>query len=146
MKNMMSGFKDFIMRGNVVDLAVGIVIGGAFTAVVTGLLDGIINPLIAAIFGQPDISGVGQFEINESLFSIGVFLNAVLNFLIVAAALYFIVVAPLNHLAERRARGKEEEPEPMEQDVILLQEIRDLLAAQRPGATSAEPPHSSHGL
>ena len=142
MKNMMSGFKDFIMRGNVVDLAVGIVIGGAFAAVVTGLLDGIINPLIAAIFGQPNISRVGQFEINESLFSIGLFLNAVLNFLIVAAARDFIVVAPLNHLAERRARGKEEEPEPMEQNVILLQEIRDLLAEQRPEGSRGEVPRT----
>lgn len=130
MKNLLAGFKEFVMRGNVVDLAVGIVIGGAFTAVVTGLLDGIINPLIAAIFGQPDISQVLSFTINDAHFSIGVFLNAVLNFLIVAAALYFVVVAPLNHLAERRARGQEEEPEPLAQDTVLLQEIRDLLAAQ----------------
>jgi len=130
MKNLLAGFKEFVMRGNVVDLAVGIVIGAAFTAVVQGLLDGIINPLIAAIFGKPDISDVWSFEINNAVFSIGVFLNAVLNFLIVAAALYFIVVAPLNHLAERRARGKEEEPEPLAMDTVLLQEIRDLLAAQ----------------
>jgi len=129
-KNLLAGFKEFVMRGNVVDLAVGIVIGTAFTAVVNGLLDGIINPLIAAIFGQPDISGVGHFVINEANFSIGLFLNAVLNFLIIAAALYFIVVAPLNHLAARRARGQEEEPEPLAQDTVLLQEIRDLLAAQ----------------
>ena len=130
MKNLLAGFKEFVMRGNVVDLAVGIVIGTAFTAVVNGLLDGIINPLIAAIFGQPDISGVGHFVINEANFSIGLFLNAVLNFLIIAAALYFIVVAPLNHLAARRARGQEAEPEPLAQDTVLLQEIRDLLAAQ----------------
>ncbi|WP_166850409.1 large conductance mechanosensitive channel protein MscL [Isoptericola sp. BMS4] len=127
---MLAGFKAFIMRGNVVDLAVGIVIGTAFAAVVTGLLDGIINPLIAAIFGKPDISDVWSFEINESLFSIGVFLNAVLNFLIVAAALYFVVVMPLNKLAERRARGQEPEPEEIPQDVALLTEIRDLLATQ----------------
>ncbi|MCA5892955.1 large conductance mechanosensitive channel protein MscL [Isoptericola sp. NEAU-Y5] len=137
MKSLMSGFKEFVMRGNVVDLAVGIVIGTAFTAVVSGLLDGIINPLIAAIFGQPDISNVMTFPINNAVFSIGLFLNAVLNFLIVAAALYFIVVAPLNHLAERRARGQEEEPEPMDQNVILLQEIRDLLAAQSTGGPGA---------
>lgn len=127
---MLAGFKAFIMRGNVVDLAVGIVIGGAFAAVVTGLLDGIINPLIAAIFGEPDISGVWSFEINEAVFSVGVFLNAVLNFLIVAAALYFVVVMPLNKLAERRARGQEPEPEEIPQDVALLTEIRDLLATQ----------------
>ncbi len=143
MKNMMSGFKDFIMRGNVVDLAVGIVIGGAFTAVVTGLLDGIINPLIAAIFGKPDISGVGHFVINDANFSVGLFLNAVLNFLIIAAALYFVVVAPLNHLAELRARGRVEEPEPPAEDIALLQEIRDLLAAQRSGGTPGEDPESS---
>lgn len=127
---MLAGFKAFIMRGNVVDLAVGIVIGGAFAAVVTGLLDGIINPLIAAIFGEPDISGVWSFEINKAEFSVGVFLNAVLNFLIVAAALYFVVVMPLNKLAERRARGQEPEPEEIPQDVALLTEIRDLLATQ----------------
>jgi large conductance mechanosensitive channel len=127
---MLSGFKAFIMRGNVVDLAVGIVIGSAFTAVVTGLLDGIINPLIAAVFGEPDISGVWSFSVNGSVFSVGVFLNAVLNFLIVAAALYFLVVMPLNKLAERRAHGQEPEPEEVPEDVALLTEIRDLLSAQ----------------
>ncbi|MFE6971119.1 large conductance mechanosensitive channel protein MscL [Isoptericola sp. NPDC057653] len=139
MKNLLAGFKEFVLRGNVVDLAVGIVIGAAFTAVVTGLLDGIINPLIAAIFRQPDISHVLSFTINEAKFSIGLFLNAVLNFLIIAAALYFIVVAPLNHLAARRARGQEEEPAPLAQDTVLLQEIRDLLAAQSGGVQSDRP-------
>ncbi|WP_402467214.1 large conductance mechanosensitive channel protein MscL [Isoptericola aurantiacus] len=129
MKNALAGFKVFIMRGNVVDLAVGIVIGGAFAGVISGLQAGIINPLIAAVFGQPDLSGVWAFTINQAHFSIGVFLSAVLNFLIVAATLYFLVVLPMNKLAERRARGQEPEPEPVpEPDVVLLAEIRDLLA------------------
>ncbi|WP_418276030.1 large conductance mechanosensitive channel protein MscL [Isoptericola jiangsuensis] len=127
---MLSGFKTFIMRGNVVDLAVGIVIGTAFSAVVTGLLDGLINPFIAAVFGQTDISEVGEFTINSAEFSIGLFLDPLLKFLIVAATLYLAVVLPMNALAERRARGKEPEPAPVpEPDVVLLAEIRDLLAA-----------------
>jgi large conductance mechanosensitive channel len=128
---MLSGFKTFIMRGNVVDLAVGIVIGAAFTAVVNGLLNGLINPFIAAIFGQTDISKVGWFEINKADFSVGLFLDPLLKFVIVAAVLYFFVVLPMNTLAARRARGQEPEPEPVpEPDVVLLAEIRDLLAAE----------------
>lgn len=127
---MLAGFKTFIMRGNVVDLAVGIVIGGAFALVITGLMDGILNPLIAAIFGQPDISGVGKFELNGAVFSIGLFLQAVLNFLIVAAALYFFVVLPMNTYAERRRRVDDEVDEEPEADLALLTEIRDLLAEQ----------------
>jgi large conductance mechanosensitive channel len=141
---MLKGFKEFIMRGNVIDLAVGIILGAAFTAVVTGLMDGILNPLIAAIFGEPDISGVGGFTVNGSAFSIGLFLQAVLNFLIVAAALYFFVVVPINHLQERRKAGIEPESEAPAEDVLVLQEIRDLLASQhatgRPGATGPTGP------
>jgi large conductance mechanosensitive channel len=125
---MLKGFKDFLMRGNVVDLAVAVVIGAAFAAVVKALLDGLINPLIAAIFGKPDLTGVGVFHINGAVFSIGLFLTAVINFLIVATAIYFIVVVPMNHLAERRKRGEEPEPEAPTEEVILLTEIRDLLS------------------
>lgn len=137
MKSMLAGFKEFIMRGSVVDLAVGIIIGGAFTAVVTAMVDNILNPIIGAIFGKPDLTGLWDITlrgahdgIDASVLSVGGFLNAVLNFLIIAAALYFAIVMPLNKLAERRARGQEEEPEPLAQDTVLLQEIRDLLAAQ----------------
>lgn len=141
---MLKGFKEFIMRGNVIDLAVGIILGASFTAVVTGLMTGILNPLIAAIFSQPDISGVGGFTLNGADFSIGTFLQAVLNFLIVAAALYFLVVLPINHLQERRKAGTEPEPEAPAEDVLILQEIRDLLAAQqgagRSGATGPAGP------
>jgi len=130
---MLAGFKQFIMRGNVVDLAVGIVIGGAFATVITAFVDGLLTPLIAAVFGQPDLTAVGNFKLNGAEFSIGLVLDALLKFLIVAAALYFFVVMPMNHLAERRARGQEPEPEPVpEPDVVLLTEIRDLLAGGGP--------------
>src|SRR6201999_3520139 len=99
---MLKGFKDFIMRGNVVDLAVAVVIGAAFGAVVTKLVADIITPLIAAIGGQPDFSTL-KFTINKSTFLYGDFINAVISFVIVAAAIYFMVVLPLNKLAERRA-------------------------------------------
>ncbi|MFD6136200.1 large conductance mechanosensitive channel protein MscL [Isoptericola sp. NPDC056618] len=134
---MFAGFKEFIMRGSVVDLAVGIIIGSAFTAVVTAMVDNILNPIIGAIFGKPDLTNLWDItlrgahgDIGPSVLSVGGFLDAVLNFLIVAAALYFAIVMPLNKLAERRARGQEVEPEPLAQDTVLLQEIRDLLAAQ----------------
>ena len=93
---MLKGFKEFIMRGNVVDLAVAVVIGAAFTQIVSALVTGLINPLIAAIFGKTDISGVWKFEINNAVFSIGLILQAALNFLFVAAAIYFLIVMPLN--------------------------------------------------
>lgn len=132
---MLQGFKDFIARGNAVDLAVGVVIGAAFGAVVTALVDNVLNPLIGGIFGQPNLDRIwvitlspatGGGEPTEVLF--GAVLTALINFLLVAAAIYFCVVVPLNKLAERRARGEEEEPEPPAEDVALLTEIRDLLA------------------
>jgi large conductance mechanosensitive channel len=144
---MLQGFKQFLMRGNVVDLAVAVVIGAAFTKVVSALVNGLINPLIAAIFGKPDISGVGQFTINGADFSLGLILDALLNFLIVAAAIYFFVILPLNKLAERRRRGKEpEEPEavPPTEDIVLLREIRDLLA-RSPGGGPAGGPGTGGG-
>ncbi|MEV0286564.1 large conductance mechanosensitive channel protein MscL [Kribbella sp. NPDC050820] len=125
---MLKGFKEFIMRGNVVDLAVAVVIGAAFGQVVTAIVDNLINPLIAAIFGKPDISGVLTFTINNAKFSIGAVLQEILNFLFVAAAIYFVIVMPLNKLAERRARGIEPEPDPLTTDQQLLTEIRDQLA------------------
>jgi large conductance mechanosensitive channel len=126
---MLQGFKAFIARGHVVDLAVGVVIGGAFTAIVTSLVEGILTPLIAALFGAPDISGVGSFRINGARFSVGMVLQAVLNFLLVSAALYFFVVVPINRLSHLRKKGAEPESPAPSEDVLLLQEIRDLLAA-----------------
>jgi len=128
---MLKGFKEFIMRGNVVDLAVAVVIGAAFTKIINAVVDGFINPLIAAIFGKTDLTVVWNFEINGAKFSIGLILDAALNFLFVAAAVYFFIVMPLNKLAERRKRGQEPEPAPLTTDQELLTEIRDLLSARR---------------
>ncbi|MDQ6848482.1 MAG: large conductance mechanosensitive channel protein MscL [Actinomycetota bacterium] len=145
---MLKGFRDFIMRGNVVDLAVAVVIGAAFGAVVTALVSDIITPIIAAIGGQPDFSNL-TFAIHKSTFRYGHFINAVISFLIIAAAIYFVVVMPLNLLAERRAArlasGAEvEEAEAKAEDVQLLEQIRDLLEAQRggpaPSLTKPNPP------
>ena len=128
---MIDGFKNFVLRGNVIDLAVAVVIGGAFALVIGALVDGFINPLIAAIFGQPDLTSVWMFEINGAIFTIGAILGAVVNFLLVALAVYFVIVLPMNRLAERRKAGVEPEPAAPAEDVLLLQEIRDLLAARR---------------
>lgn len=125
---MLKGFRDFISRGSVVELAVAVVIGAAFTAIVNALVEGFINPLIAAIFGEPDLTAVGNFTINEAHFSIGLILAAIFNFLCVAAAIYFFIVVPINKMREMRAKEPEgeEEIEPEEQ-ILLLREIRDAL-------------------
>lgn len=128
---MLKGFKEFVMRGNVVDLAVAVVIGAAFTKIIGAVVDGLINPLVAAIFGKADISKTMTFTVNNADFSIGLILQAALNFLFVAAAVYFLIVMPLNKLAERRARGQEPEPEPLTADQELLTEIRDLLRTRQ---------------
>jgi large conductance mechanosensitive channel len=98
---MLKGFRDFLMRGNVVDLAVAVVIGGAFGTVVTALVKDLITPLIAAIGGKPDFSAL-LFTINGSKFMIGDFLNAVISFIMVAAAIYFFIVVPMNKLMSLR--------------------------------------------
>ena len=102
---MLKGFKAFLMRGNVVDLAVAVVMGGAFGAVVTALVKDLITPLIAAIFGKPDFSAI-VFEVNGSKFPIGDFLNALVAFLMVSTAIYFFVVLPVNTLMARMKRGE----------------------------------------
>ena len=107
---MLKGFKQFLLRGNVVDLAVAVVIGGAFGAVVAALVKDLLTPLIAAIVGQPDFSGI-QFTVNGSKFLIGDFLNATMSFVLVSAAIYFFVIAPMNMITERRRRG-EAPPDP----------------------------------
>ena len=102
---MLKGFKEFVLRGNVLDLAIAVVIGGAFGAVVTALVKDLITPLIGAIVGKPDFSGL-VLTVNGSDFLIGDFLNAVISFLLIAAALYVFVVAPMNALVARRRRGE----------------------------------------
>jgi large conductance mechanosensitive channel len=119
---MIKGFRDFILRGNVIDLAVAVVIGAAFGAVITAFVADIITPLIAAIFGQPDFSGL-TFTINGSKFLYGAFINAVVSFLLIALAVYFIVVVPMNKMAELRARGKAPEDPATKQCPECLSEI-----------------------
>jgi large conductance mechanosensitive channel len=125
----LKGFKDFVLRGNVMDLAVALVIGLAFTAVVNALVDYLITPLVAAVFGEPNLDSVATFTINNATFSIGAILAAMINFMLVAAAVYFVLVVPMNKLAERRAAGQEAPTE----DVLLLRQIRDLLQERQPG-------------
>ncbi len=101
-------FRAFILRGNLVDLAVAVVIGLAFAAVVNSLVADLITPLIAAIFGKPDFGGL-TFTINGSVFRYGAFFNALISFLIIAAVVFFLVVKPVNALMTRMGRGAEAE-------------------------------------
>jgi large conductance mechanosensitive channel len=126
---MIRGFKDFIMRGNVIDLAVGVVIGAAFTAVVTALTNGFLKPLIQLITGGTGVSA-GAWVVREGVaFDYATFINALITFLLTAAALYFLVVFPVNKLEERRHRGEEPPPKAPSEEVRLLTEIRDALVA-----------------
>jgi large conductance mechanosensitive channel len=126
---MIKEFREFLLRGNVVDLAVAVVIGAAFGVVVTSFVEDLLTPLIAALGGQPDFSAL-TFTINESRFRYGEFVNAIISFLIIGAAVFFLVVKPVNTLMARRKAGEEPEPEAVPEDVILLGEIRDLLRAR----------------
>ncbi len=99
----MGGFKDFILRGNVVDLAVGVVIGGAFGGVVTAFTKDLVTPMIAALVGKPDFSAI-EYTINGTKFPVGDFLNAVVAFLLVAAAIYYVIIVPMNAMNARMAK------------------------------------------
>ena len=125
---LLNDFKTFLFRGNVVDLAVAVVIGTAFTAVVKALVSDILTPVIAAIFGSPNF-GALKFTINGSQFAYGDFLNNLLAFVLIAAAIFFLVVKPVNALMARRKAKEEPPPEAPPEDVQLLTEIRDLLRA-----------------
>lgn len=107
---MLKGFKEFMLRGNVLDLAVAVVMGAAFGAVVTALVKDLITPLIAAVVGKPDFSAI-QFAVNNSKFLIGDFINALISFLLIGAAVYFFVVLPVNTILARMRRG-EPTPDP----------------------------------
>ena len=128
---MIKGFKDFLLRGNVVDLAVAVVIGVAFGAVVTAFAEDFIGGIIGAIGGSPDFGQAG-FEVNDSKIVLGTTVTALINFLIVAFAVYFFVVVPVNKLMERRKKGEEPEVAAPSEDIVLLQEIRDLLRQRTP--------------
>ena len=108
----MNDFKQFLLRGNVVDLAVGVVVGVAFGAVVTAFVKDLITPLIAAIVGKPDFSAI-QFTINGSVFGLGDFLNALLSFVLVATAVFFFVVKPVNSMVERARKEPPADPTTM---------------------------------
>jgi large conductance mechanosensitive channel len=136
---MFKGFKDFILRGNVVDLAVGIVIGAAFTAVINQLTASFLEPLIRVVSGGEGVSA-GVFTIRRVEFDWAAFVNAVINFVLVAAALYLLVVLPMNALAARRRRGEEPPPEAPSEEVRLLTEIRDALVTRRAGDGPADLP------
>jgi large conductance mechanosensitive channel len=132
---MIKGFKDFLMRGNVVDLAVAVVIGAAFGAVVTSFTEKVIGPLLAAIggaespgFGIALTSGAKAGD--PTYLDLGAVVTALINFVIVAAVVYFLVVVPMNRLQSRRAKGEEPQPEAPSDEVILLTDIRDALRAR----------------
>ena len=125
---MIKGFKDFLLRGNIDDLAVAVVIGTAFTALVGSFTESFINPLIGLVSGGGETGG--QFTVNGQDFTYGAFITAVITFVLTAAVVYFVVVVPMKAINERLAKGKEPEPAGVSEDIQLLREIRDSL--QRP--------------
>ena len=130
---MLKGFKEFISRGNVVELAVGVIIGAAFKNIVDALVDGIINPLIAAVIGKPDFSDAFILTLNGTDVKFGLLITAVINFLLMALAIYFCIVVPMNALNARRKKAEDEAPEAeVSDEVKLLTEIRDALAQGTP--------------
>lgn len=130
---MLKGFKDFIMRGNVVDLAVAVVIGAAFAKVVDTFVSAIVTPILNALPGAKvdgwGFSLRGGDMASATFINFATIINALIVFLLTAAVVYFIFVVPMNKLAERRKRGQE--PEAPSEDILLLQEIRDELRARR---------------
>lgn len=127
MKKFVSEFKEFISRGNVLDMAVGVVIGGAFTAIVTALVDNIITPLIGILVGGLDFTGL-SVKVGEANIGYGAFIQAVINFLLISFVI-FCVIRSFNKLAKKKEEEPAAPPAPAE-DVVLLREIRDLLANQ----------------
>lgn len=124
---MLQGFKDFISRGNAIDLAVGVIIGAAFKSIVDALVEKVLNPLIGGIFGQPNFDSIGKFTLGGAEVMPGAILTAAVNFLLIAFALYFFLVVPMNKINEKKKAGEADAPaEPT--DVELLTEIRDLLS------------------
>jgi large conductance mechanosensitive channel len=125
-------FRAFLVRGNVVDLAVAVVIGAAFTSVVNSMVRDLITPLISAIGGNPDFSRL-KFTIRGSVFNYGDFLNALISFVIIAAVVFFLVVQPVNQLikvANRKSARGQTEPDTKDPQLRVLEEIRDALKAE----------------
>jgi large conductance mechanosensitive channel len=134
---MLKEFRAFILRGNLVDLAVAVVVGAAFTALVNSLVENLITPLIAAVAGEPDFGRLA-FEINGSRFGYGEFLNALLTFLLVSAVLFFLVIKPVNLVLERLRLAERAVPAPSP-ELAVLTEIRDLLRDEAHPGPSAPP-------
>ena len=148
---MFKGFREFILRGNVIDLAVAVVIGAAFTAVVNSIVANIFNPIISSLFRADSLDNAGIVGIGDAQIKFGAVLGAIIQFLIVAVVVYFVFVVPINHLkkaafaikntpAESLEKTNEELP-PTETELLI--EIRDLLATQR-AAAAGEPPATGH--
>jgi large conductance mechanosensitive channel len=141
---MLKGFKDFIMRGNVIELATGVIIGAAFTAIVTALTDNLIQPLINALGGGGDVDGLAwkiKAGDDSTTIDLGAIITAVINFIIIATVVYFIIVLPINKMAEAAAKrkGQDTEEAAAASETDLLIEIRDLLAAQHVTDPAAGP-------
>jgi large conductance mechanosensitive channel len=141
MQSLFSGFRQFIMRGNVLELAVAVVIGTAFTALVNGIVEGLLNPLVALVAGRRDLTEVWRFSVSGTDFRPGLAIDALITFLLVAAAVYFFIKLPMTKLAALRAEDDEaaQAAPALAPDVVLLQEIRDLLARQAAGSTVGAP-------
>ena len=127
MKTFLADFRKFVMRGNIVDLAVAVIIGVAFNAVIQSLVNDIVSPIIGAFFGKPNFDDL-TFKLGDGVIRYGAFITALINFLIVAFVL-FVVVRAFTHMQTRLSNQSEEEAEKSEKDVLV--EIRDLLASQR---------------
>ena len=128
---MLKGFRDFLVRGNLIELAVAFVIGLAFASVVTSFVDNILMPIIGKFGGRPDFSGIDVVDI-----PVGAFINDLVSFVMIAAAVYFIVVLPYNRIRELRKKEEPEEAEQLEETVLLLREIRDALVRPGTGGTT----------
>lgn len=127
---MLQGFKDFLFRGNIVDLAVAVVIGTAFTALVSAFTTAVIEPVINTLGGEDAVQGIGFTIVSgndATRVDLALLINAIITFIITAAVVYFVFVAPSKRLMERLAKGEEEEPEGPSEEVLLLREIRDAL-------------------
>ena len=131
MRSTLQGFKDFLFRGNVIELAVAFVIGTAFAAVVKAFVDNFVNPLIGLVTLSPNLDEAWVLSLGKADFMFGAIVAALITFAMTAAVVYFVIVVPMKKINERRAAGEEPEPAEVSEDVALLTEIRDLLRAQQ---------------
>lgn len=136
MSAMLSGFKEFIMKGNVMDLAVAVIIGAAFSKIVNALVENVLMPAISGLVGSPNFDDFAAVTFNGNQVKFGVLLTAIVNFLLIAAAVYFCIVLPMNKMIERRNRrlGIEPTEEPADPNTVLLTEIRDALTGHNTDA------------